>query len=111
WLQVAYPESFGGVWSTAPDPVDFRDFQVIDIYRAGENAYTAPDGSRRPIARKSKTEVALWFDDFDHMEETLGPGGQLHSFEAVFSPRGTDGKPLRLWNRQTGAIDPAVART
>src|SRR5262249_30093220 len=23
WLQVAYPDSFGGVWSTAPDPVDF----------------------------------------------------------------------------------------
>src|SRR5262249_5179127 len=27
WLQVTYPEFFGGVWSTAPDPVDFRDFQ------------------------------------------------------------------------------------
>ena len=25
WLQVNYPEFFGGVWSTAPDPVDFRD--------------------------------------------------------------------------------------
>ena len=24
WLQVRYPEFFGGVWSTAPDPVDFR---------------------------------------------------------------------------------------
>ena len=27
WLQVAYPETFGGVWSTSPDPVDFRDWQ------------------------------------------------------------------------------------
>lgn len=110
WLQVTYPESFGGVWSTAPDPVDFRDFQVIDIYRPKENVYTTADGSRRPLARKSKTEVALWFRDFDHMEETLGPGGQLHSFEAVFSPRGPDGKPLRLWNRQSGEIDAAVAK-
>ncbi len=111
WLQVSYPEAFGGTWSTAPDPVDFRDFQLMNIYRPGENAYHAPDGSRRPIARKSKTEVALWYDDFDHMEITLGPGGQLSSFEAVFSPRGSDGQPQRLWNRTTGAIDPAVAKT
>ena len=27
WLQVNYPETFGGVWSTAPDPVDFRDYR------------------------------------------------------------------------------------
>lgn len=111
WLQVTYPETFGGTWSTAPDPVDFRDFQVINIYQPGEKTYLAADGSRRPIARKSKAEVALWFDDFDHMEETLGAGGQLHSFEAVFSPRGLDGKPQRLWNRQAGEIDPAVAKS
>src|SRR5262249_55464120 len=24
WLQITYPDFFGGVWSTAPDPVDFR---------------------------------------------------------------------------------------
>jgi dienelactone hydrolase len=44
------------------------------------------------------------------MEEVMGHGGQLGSFEAVFSPRGPDGKPLRLWDRHTGAVDPAVAR-
>ena len=56
-------------------------------------------------------KVLLWFRDFDHMETVLGPGGQLHSFEAVFSPRGKDGKPLRVWNRDTGEIDTAVAKT
>ncbi len=111
WLQVTYPDTFGGVWSTAPDPVDFRDFQVINIYQPGESAYVSADSARRPIARKSQSEVALWFSDFDHMEETLGPGGQLHSFEAVFSRRGPDGKPLRLWNRQTGLVDPEVAKS
>ena len=25
WLQVTYPDVFGGTWSTSPDPVDFRD--------------------------------------------------------------------------------------
>lgn len=31
WLQIAYPDFFGGCWSTAPDPVDFRAFQTMNI--------------------------------------------------------------------------------
>ena len=38
------------------------------------------------------------------MEWVLGPGGQLHSFEAVFSPRGADGKPQLIWDRKTGEV-------
>lgn len=108
WLQITYPETFGGTWSTAPDPVDFRDFQRIDLYRAGENMYRDRDGNRRPIARRDGMPL-LWYDDFDRMEELLGPGGQLHSFEAVFSPRGPGGAPVRAWNRKTGAVETAVA--
>jgi hypothetical protein len=111
WLQVTHPQMFGGVWSTAPDPVDFRDFQRINVYREGENAYRDPAGERRPIARRGADQVIVWFDDFDRMEQVVGHGGQFESFEAVFSPRGTDGHPLRLWDRTNGAIDPAVART
>ncbi|MBX3443663.1 MAG: hypothetical protein KF774_14745 [Planctomyces sp.] len=108
WLQVTYPEVFGGVWSTAPDPVDFRDFQKIDLYAAGENMYHDRAGQRRPLARMRGMAV-LWYDAFCRMEDVLGPGGQLHSFEAVFSPRGPDGRPLLLWDRETGEIDSAVA--
>ena len=40
----------------------------------------------------------------------LGPvGGQQASFDWVFSPKGSDGRPLRLFDRVTGAVDPAVA--
>ncbi len=108
WLQVAYPDTFGGCWSTAPDPVDFRDFQQINLYRAGENMYRDPQGERRPLARVNG-KVMLWYDEFDRMEELVGPGGQLHSFEAVFSPRGADGRPVRVWNRQTGEVDTQAA--
>jgi S-formylglutathione hydrolase FrmB len=108
WLQISHPDDFGGVWSTSPDPVDFRDFQRIDIYRPGENMYVDQSGKPRPLARLDG-EVALLYRKFDAMEQVLGPGGQLHSFEAVFSPRGENGKPLPLWDRKTGAIDPAVA--
>ncbi len=109
WLQINDPDVFGGVWSTAPDPVDFRDFQRINLYRPGENMYVDPQGNRRPLARHGE-QTLLWYDDFSRMEQVLGPGGQLHSFEAVFSPRGADGTPARLWNRESGEIDPDVAR-
>ncbi|MCA9068185.1 MAG: hypothetical protein KDA84_04645, partial [Planctomycetaceae bacterium] len=84
WVQVTYPDTFGGTWSTAPDPVDFRDFQRINLYKAGENMYRDAEDKPRPLARFNG-RVLLWYRDFDHMETVLGPGGQLHSFEAVFS--------------------------
>jgi hypothetical protein len=109
WLQVSYPDFFGGVWSTAPDPVDFRDFQRIDLYRPGQNMFTDAEGKDRPIARRGKRPV-LYYKPFSDMEVVMGHGGQLGSFEAVFSPRGPDGRPRRLWDRATGAVDPEVAR-
>ena len=110
WLQVAYPDVFGGTWSTAPDPVDFRDFQRINLYRPDENMYVDAQGNARPLARRRK-QVVLTYKGFADMEWTLGYGGQLHSFEAVFSPRGPDGKPKLLWNRKTGAINTDVAKS
>jgi S-formylglutathione hydrolase FrmB len=44
------------------------------------------------------------------MEVVLGRGGQLASFEAVFSPRQENGQPRPLWDRQTGAVDPETAK-
>ncbi len=110
WLQVTYPEVFGGTWSTSPDPVDFRDFQRINLYRSGENMYVDPQGKRRPLARVNG-RVLLWYKGFADMEWVLGHGGQLHSFEAVFSPRGANGKPRLLWDRKTGRVDLETART
>ena len=109
WLQVAYPDTFSGCWSTAPDPVDFRDFQMIDIYTKDANAFTDASGNLRPLLRRDGKPI-LFFQQFSDMEEFMSRGGQLGSFDAVFSPRGADGKPKRLWDRKTGAIDPAVAK-
>ena len=47
WLQVTYPEFFGGTWSTSPDPVDFRDFQRINVYSPGENMFRDAEGKPR----------------------------------------------------------------
>lgn len=110
WVQVAYPDHFGGTWSTAPDPVDFRDFQRINLYQPGENMFIDADGKDRPLARVAG-RVRLWYRGFSDMEHVLGPGGQLHSFEAVFSSRGPDGRPKLVYDRKTGAVDTAVAKT
>jgi S-formylglutathione hydrolase FrmB len=112
WLQVAYPDLFAGVWSHCPDPVDFRDFQRINLYTPGVNMYRDDKGERRPLARRTingEDAVTLWYDDFVRQETVMGPGGQIHSFEAVFSPKGEDGKPRPLFDRTTGAIDHATA--
>jgi pimeloyl-ACP methyl ester carboxylesterase len=109
WLQVTYPDMFGGTWSTSPDPVDFRDFQRIDLYTPGVNFYRQADGSPRPVARIGD-KPALFVEPFVRMEEVIGDGGQLSSFEAVFSPLDTDGRPRKLWDRTTGAVDPATAK-
>ena len=108
WLQVTYADFFGGVWSIVPDPVDFRDFQRINLYKTGENMYQDETSSRRPIARNGD-EPMLWYDEFAKMEAVQGPGGQLNSFEAVFSPHGPDGQPLPLYNRVTGKVNTDVA--
>ncbi|ELR71348.1 hypothetical protein C900_02806 [Fulvivirga imtechensis AK7] len=108
WLMVNYPEYFGGAWATAPDPLDFRSFFGINIYREGSNAFTDEHGNLRVLERlpvENKPSYKLLSD----RELAIGDGEQYGSFEAVFSPRGEDGKPLRLWNRETGKIDSAVA--
>jgi hypothetical protein len=109
WLQVAYPNFFGGVWSTAPDPVDFRDFQRINLYAPGVSVFFDAKGQSRPLAR-SGDKVTIWYKPFADMEEVMGHGGQLGSFEAVFGPRGPDGRPAPLWDRKTGRVSPAVLK-
>jgi len=108
-LQVTYPDYFGGTWSTSPDPVDFRDFQRINLYAPGENMFKDHEGNRRPIARMGSTP-ALFYDRFSKMDDVIGWGSQLGSFEAVFSPIDRSGHPRKLWNRATGSIDPEVAK-
>lgn len=107
WLQIAYPTTFGGTWPTAPDPADFRAFIPVDLTQ-DQNIYRKPDGSPRIVMRLKGAEVTM--EDYAHRELVLGEyGGQVSSFEAVFSPRGVDGRPMPLFNRATGEIDRQVA--
>jgi pimeloyl-ACP methyl ester carboxylesterase len=110
WLQITYPDHFNGVWSTSPDPVDFGDFQGIDLTKPDANMFLDAQGQQRPVARANGKPI-LFFRSFSDMEEVMGHGGQLGSFEAVFSPRGPNGRPRPLWDRTTGTIDPETAKS
>jgi S-formylglutathione hydrolase FrmB len=112
WLQITYPEVFGGTWSTSPDPVDFRSFTGPDLTKyPPQNFYHTPDGKPYNLVRSQGREIATW-EEYAQQERVLGPyGGQMASFEAVFSPRGQDGQPMPLFDRETGRIDPFVQKS
>jgi len=109
WLQVTYPNYFGGTWSTAPDPVDLRSFTGIDVTPdSTDNVYRRVDGTPRNLVRRNGKPIAS-LEEFVKREEILGEyGGQFASFEWVWSPRGLDGRPMKLFNRTTGEQDPFV---
>ena len=109
WLQTRYPKIFGGTWSTSPDPSDFHRFSTIDLYAPQANFYRNAAGELHPMIRIDGKPRAT-MKQLAQLEAVLGPyGGQLASFEWVFSPRGKDGRPAQLFDRITGDIDPSVA--
>ena len=108
WLLVKNPDFFGGAWPLAPDPIDFHYFQTLDVYAANANMYTDEDGNMRPLARNGTTPI-IFAKNFIAMDDVIKDGGQMGSFEWVFSPRGEDGRPRKMFDRNTGAVIPEVA--
>ena len=110
WIQVSHLNFFGGTWPTAPDPGDFRNFTGPDLTKTPlPNFYRHDDGSPDMLIRMGGKDVQS-LQDLAIQERVLGDySGQLASFEWVFSPRGKDGRPMPLFNRDTGEIDPQVA--
>jgi hypothetical protein len=114
-VQMFYPDEYNGCWAACPDPIDFRAYTVIDIYKH-ENAYYA-DAQWKQVPRPGKRnylgELAATVEDANYMELALGTnsrsGGQWDIWQAVYSPLGNDGYPKPIWDKLTGKIDRAVA--
>ena len=111
WLEVNYPEVFGASWPVSPDPSDFRNFTGPNLMtKPLPNFYRQSNGRPWPLVREHRKETMSW-EQSAKQERILGEyGGQMASFEWVFSPRGKDGRPMPLFDRQTGVIDSAVAK-
>ena len=93
-LQVFYPDFFNGAWSFCPDSVDFRSFQLVNIYE-DENAYINGHGFERPAARDVSGEVRFTMRHECRLENVLGrgdswtlSGGQWGAWNATYGPRG-----------------------
>jgi len=111
WVMVSHPDFFGGTWSTSPDPVDFRAFTGPDLTKyPPQNAYVDANGKEYNLVRDHGKEL-MTVRQYAQQERALGYyGGQFGSFNAVFSPKGPDGRPMQLFDIDTGRIDPAVAK-
>ncbi len=114
-MQVFYPEVFNGAWVFCPDPIDFRAFQLVNIYE-DENAFwtEGPFGKvPRPFMREPSGAIHATGQSETQYELVLGTHGrsaeQLDIWQAVFSPVGADGYPKPIWDPLTGVIDHEVA--
>jgi hypothetical protein len=114
-VQILNPGTFGGAWGWCPDPVDFRAYQMVNVY---EDANAYESGSEwvkveRPNARRPNGTVTSTIRQESYYERTVGPngrsGGQWAVWEALFSPVGADGYAAPIWDRFTGEIDHEVA--
>jgi hypothetical protein len=113
--QIFYPDFYGGSFASCPDSVDFNYHQIVNIYKDA-NAYYIEHGwvkVERPTRRQPDGNIASMMKDENHYELTVGDksrsGGQWDIWEATFSPVGADGYPVRLWDKETGVFDHAVA--
>ncbi len=113
--QVFYPDHFNGAYIACPDPIDFRAYTVVDIYKDTNAYYTEGPWARvpRPGLRNYLGHVAITLEAMNQLELVLGTKGrsgqQWDIWEAVYSPVGEDGYPKRLWDKRTGVIDRQVA--
>ncbi len=114
-VQVKYPDDYNGAFAACPDPIDFRQLMLTNIYK-DKNAYYL-EGPFTRVARAGKRDYLdnspYTMEMENRWELVMGDktrsGGQWDIWEAVFSPNGPDGYPKRIWDKRTGVIDPSVA--
>lgn len=113
--QIFYPDDFNACYAACPDPIDFRAYTVVDIYK-DKNAYWA-EGPFKKVARPGHRDylghLSATLEHMNRLELVLGTkgrsGDQWDIWEAVYSPVGADGYPVRLWDKRTGVIDHKIA--
>lgn len=115
-VQMFYPDDFNGCFAACPDPIDFRAYSLVDLYK-DKNAYWYESNFKkvpRPSHRNYLGQIQSTTEESNHFELALGTksrsGQQWDIWEAVYSPQGDDGYPKRIFDKLTGEIDPEVAK-
>jgi hypothetical protein len=114
-VQMFHPDDYNGAWIACPDPIDFRHYVQVNIYD-DRNAYVSANPYKRtprPAHRNWLGQVDSTIEEQNRYETALGTrgrsGDQWDAWESVFSPAGPDGYPRRIWDRETGEVDPVTA--
>ena len=114
-VQTFYPDHYNGAFVACPDPVDFRAYTVIDLYK-DTNAFYLEGPHRQmmqPAMRDYLGHTLVTVAEANQYELALGTRGrsgeQFDIWQAVYSPAGDDGYPQPIFDKQTGKIDHAVA--
>lgn len=113
-VQVKYPAEYNGCYAACPDPIDFRAYGLVDLY-TDKNAYYLDSRfkkTERPGHRDSLGKVSATLREMNFRELALGTksrsGQQWDIWEAVYSPVGPDGYPVRVWDKYSGEINQQV---
>jgi hypothetical protein len=99
WLATEYPKTFGACWSSAPDPVDFRAFQLVDIY-SDASMYGTKGGLQPAFDAANQRQVDRLRKVPDSLVRSNAPDGG----EAIVSYR-RDGKPVMTVEREARGED------
>lgn len=114
-VQIFYPDHYNGAFGACPDPVDFRSYEVIDLYH-DKNAFYLQGAHKRveqSAMRDYLGHTLLTVKENNAYELALGSKGrsgeQFDIWQAVYSPVGDDGYPKPIFDKRTGVIDSDVA--
>ena len=114
-VQMFYPDFYNGAYIACPDPIDFRAYTVMDIYKDANAFYTESFWKRtpRPGTRDGLGRTVTTVAESSRRELVLGThgrsGDQWDIWQAVYSLVGPDGYPAAIWDKRTGVIDHTVA--
>tara|TARA_R110002073_G_scaffold279026_1_gene442936 strand:+ start:194257 stop:195993 length:1737 start_codon:yes stop_codon:yes gene_type:complete len=114
-VQVKYPDEYNGCFAACPDPIDFANYCLTNIYE-DKNAYYY-DSEHRELEKPSRRDylgnISATTREDNHLELVLGDksrsGQQFDIWEATYSPQGEDGYPERIWDKKTGEINSKIA--
>ena len=114
-VQVKYPDEYNGCFAACPDPIDFSNYCLTNIYE-DKNAYYYQSEHKKvevPSRRDYLGNISSTLKQENHLELVLGDksrsGQQWDIWEATYSPQGKDGYPARIWDKYTGDINHEVA--
>jgi hypothetical protein len=114
-VQMFYPDHYNGAFIACPDPIDFRAFTTMDLYK-DKNAFYIEGPHKKvlqPATRDYLGHTMATTQDINHYELALGTktrsGEQFDIWQAVYSPVGKDGYPEPIFDKETGEIYPEVA--